>query len=73
MKNRLEWLISKRQEAGLSQLELAQCLGKPAEYVEHIEKGLYVLELIEYLHYCQALNVSPNEGIQLIDLAFTKE
>lgn len=68
-----QWLISKRQEYGLSQQELAQCLGKSAEYVEHIEEGMYILELIEYLQYCQALQIDPNEGIQLIDLAFTKE
>lgn len=67
------WLIAKRQEMGISQQELAQCLGKSAEYVEHIEEGVYVLELIEYLQYCKALQIDPNEGIQLIELAFIKE
>ena len=64
-----QWLILKRQEYGLSQQELAQCLGKSTEYVEHIEEGVYVLELIEYLQYCQALQADPHEGIQLIELA----
>ncbi|WP_111858898.1 helix-turn-helix transcriptional regulator [Acinetobacter sp. CFCC 10889] len=68
-----QWLISKRQEYGLSQQELALCLGKPVEYVKRIEEGVYVLELIEYLQYCQALQINPNEGIQIIDLAFIKE
>lgn len=64
-----QWLISKRQEYGLSQYELALRLAKPVEYVERIEEGVYVLELIEYLQYCQALQADPHEGIQLIELA----
>lgn len=63
------WLIAKRQEMGISQYELALCLTKPVEYVERIEEGVYVLKLIEYLQYCQALQADPHEGIQLIELA----
>lgn len=63
------WLIAKRQEMGISQYELALRLAKPVEYVERIEEGVYVLELIEYLQYCQALQADPHEGVQLIELA----
>ncbi|MDM1248885.1 transcriptional regulator [Acinetobacter sp. R933-2] len=63
------WLIAKRQEMGISQYELALRLAQPVEYVERIEEGVYVLELIKYLQYCQALQADPYEGIQLIELA----
>ncbi|MDQ8937128.1 helix-turn-helix domain-containing protein [Acinetobacter rudis] len=64
-----QWLVLKRQQQNLSQLELAQILGKSISYVQHVEEGLYVPELSEYLHYCSALSADPSEGINLIDLA----
>ena len=68
-----QWLISQRQQQGLSQLQLAQRLGQPIGYIEKIEQGDYVLEIIEYLHYCQALDVDPSVGITLIDLAISRD
>lgn len=68
-----QWLITQRQQKGLSQLQLAECLGKSVEFIEKIEQGDYVLEIIEYLHYCQALDADPSVGITLIDLAISKD
>lgn len=68
-----QWLISQRQLQGLSQLQLAERLGKSVGYIEQIEQGLYVLEIIEYLHYCQALSADPSLGIALIDLAISRD
>jgi len=67
-----QWLITQRQQKGLSQLQLAQRLGQSIGYIEKIEQGDYVLEIIEYLHYCQALDADPSVGITLIDLAISK-
>jgi transcriptional regulator with XRE-family HTH domain len=67
-----QWLISQRQQQGLSQLQLAQRLGQSIGYIEKIEQGDYVLEIIEYLHYCQALDADLSVGITLIDLAISK-
>lgn len=68
-----QWLIIQRQQKGLSQLQLAQRLGQSIGYIEKIEQGDYVLEIIEYLHYCQALDADPSVGITLIDLAISKD
>ncbi|EPF70374.1 helix-turn-helix domain-containing protein [Acinetobacter rudis] len=68
-----QWLITQRQQKGLSQLQLAQRLGQSIGYIEKIEQGDYVLEIIEYLHYCQALDADPSVGITLIDLAISKD
>lgn len=68
-----QWLITQRQQKGLSQLQLAQHLGQSIGYIEKIEQGDYVLEIIEYLHYCQALDADPSVGITLIDLAISKD
>lgn len=68
-----QWLISQRQQQGLSQLQLAERLGKSIGYIEQIEQGLYVLEIIEYLHYCQVLGADPSVGITLIDLAISRD
>ena len=68
-----QWLITQRQQKGLSQLQLAQRLGQSIGYIEKIEQGDYVLEIIEYLHYCQALDADPSVGITLVDLAISKD
>lgn len=64
-----QWLINQRQAKKLSQQELAQCLFKPSSYVQQIENGEYILEIMEYLEYCKVLGADPREGIALIDLA----
>lgn len=68
-----QWLITQRQQKGLSQLQLAQRLGQSIGYIEKIEQSDYVLEIIEYLHYCGALDADPSVGITLIDLAISKD
>lgn len=68
-----QWLITQRQQKGLSHLQLAQRLGQSIGYIEKIEQGDYVLEIMEYLHYCQALDADPSVGITLIDLAISKD
>lgn len=68
-----QWLITQRQQKGLSQLQLPQRLGKSVEFIEKIEQSDYVLEMIEYLHYCDALDADPSIGITLIDLAISKD
>ena len=51
-----------RQEAGLTQVEMAGKLGKPQPFVSYYESGARRLDLLELRHICGIL------GIRLGDL-----
>jgi len=61
-----QWLKKERKSKGISKLELSNKLNKPSSYVNDIEQGDYVLDIIEYLYYCYALGSDPKQGIQYI-------
>lgn len=60
------WLKKERKSKGISKLELSSRLNKPSSYVNDVELGKYVLDIIEYLYYCHALGSDPKQGIQYI-------
>lgn len=62
-----DWLKAKRSEEGLSMRELAQIMGVPHSFVGKVEQRERKLDVIEYLHYCKGLGVSPTEGLRVID------
>lgn len=68
MKALKEWLKQQRELNHLTQQQLAHKLGKTLQYIEDVEHGDYLLEVIEFIYYCQALNIDPHKGIRLIDL-----
>ncbi|MDV7613719.1 helix-turn-helix transcriptional regulator [Acinetobacter baumannii] len=68
MKALKEWLKQQRELNNLTQQQLAHKLGKTVHYVEDVEHDDYRLEVIEFIYYCQALNIDPYQGIRLIDL-----
>jgi len=52
-------LIQARQEAGLTQEDLAVRLGKPQSYVSKVERGERRLDLAEMLDITDALEIDP--------------
>ena len=52
-------LQKSRLNAGLTQVEVAKLLKKPQSYISKIESGERSLDLIEFLDYCNAINVNP--------------
>ncbi len=38
---------------------LAQLIGKPHSYIQRVEDGERRLDVIEYVWYCNALNIDP--------------
>ncbi|WP_019384268.1 helix-turn-helix domain-containing protein [Acinetobacter venetianus] len=62
-----QWLVLQRQQQELTQEALANRLGKPMAFIRDVESGLYKLDVIEYLHYCKALEINPNIGLEFID------
>lgn len=52
-------LKSLRNEAGLTQTEMANLLGKPQSYVSKYESGERRLDFVEVLEVCESLGVTP--------------
>jgi transcriptional regulator with XRE-family HTH domain len=66
-----QWLTEQRQAKNLSLEQLADRLNKPFTYVQDVESGKYQLDVVEYLFYCKALDINPNQGIELIQSNLT--
>lgn len=62
-----QWLIEQRQKKDLTIEQLATRLNRPISYVLDVESGKYKLDLVEYLYYCKALDISPNHGLAHIE------
>ncbi|USZ14303.1 helix-turn-helix domain-containing protein [Moraxella sp. FZLJ2107] len=60
------WLRSERLRLGLTMRELAQKLDRPHSFVQRIEEGDRRLDVVEFVWYCQALGLNPQDGIDLI-------
>ncbi|MFW1757091.1 helix-turn-helix domain-containing protein [Acinetobacter guillouiae] len=66
-----QWLTEQRQAKNLSLEQLADRLNKPFSYVQDVESGQYQLDVVEYLFYCKALDINPNQGLELIQSNLT--
>jgi len=63
----LDVLISARKEAGVTQVELAQRLGKPQPWVSNIERGIRRVDVIEFIAICRAVQADPQVVFQEIE------
>lgn len=54
-----ELLKNLRAEARLTQVEMANLLGKPQSYVSKYESGERRLDFVEVLEVCESLGVTP--------------
>lgn len=54
----LDVLIQARKDAGVTQVELAERLGKPQPWVSNIERGIRRVDVIEFIAICRALDAS---------------
>lgn len=61
-----DWLYRQREAMGLSMRDLATKLEKPHSYIHKVEQGDRRLDVVEYVWYCEALGVSPEEGLAII-------
>jgi transcriptional regulator with XRE-family HTH domain len=60
------WLIDKRNNAGMTQRELAKRLDVVHSLVAKVEKGERRLDIVEFIIFCDALDANPCDGISLI-------
>jgi transcriptional regulator with XRE-family HTH domain len=52
-------LITARKQAGLTQVEVADRLGRPQSYVSKYERGERRLDVIEFFDVAQAIEIDP--------------
>jgi transcriptional regulator with XRE-family HTH domain len=52
-------LTAARKQAGLTQQQLADHLGKPQSFVSKLERGERRLDVLEFLAICEVLMVDP--------------
>jgi transcriptional regulator with XRE-family HTH domain len=69
--NEYVWLrqlfIQKRNQLGLSQRALAERLGVIYSFIGKVETGDRKLDIFEFIHYCEALELDVNQVVtQLI-------
>lgn len=62
----IEWLKEARAERGLTMRELAVELDVPHSYVGKVEQCERKLDVLEYVRYCEALNLDPESGISIL-------
>lgn len=63
----VSWLISAREEQGLTQRELAKLIDEPYQLVARVEQRIRRLSALEYPQYCSALGLDPEEGIRIME------
>lgn len=56
----LALLIETRKSAGVTQVELAQRLGRPQPFVSYLERGERRIDVIEFCAIAKALGAEPN-------------
>ena len=62
----LKWLRTQRKKQGITMRELGEKLDVIHSWIGKIEQGERRLDLVEYLRLCNALQIDPNEGIELV-------
>ncbi|OOF14918.1 transcriptional regulator [Salinivibrio sp. MA427] len=62
----IAWLKQQRNDQGLTMRDLAERLEVSHSFVGKVEQGERRLDVVEFIQYCKALNVSPLTGIRHI-------
>lgn len=59
-----EQFIQARKSTGLTQVDLADRLGRPQSFVSKYERGERRLDVVEFCEVCHALGVNPVAFLQ---------
>lgn len=60
------YLVEARHTASLTQLEVADRMGRPQSFVSKYENGERRLDVIEFIEVCSAIGLSPDRVIRLL-------
>lgn len=56
-------LVAARKYAGITQVQLAEKLGKPQSFVSKTENRERRLDIVEFFHICRAINA---DGVEVL-------
>lgn len=61
-----QWLKSQRIAQKLTMRSLSERMGKPHSFIQKVEQGERRLDVVEFVWYCEILNIDPVIGIRLV-------
>lgn len=62
----ITWLKNHRERQNLTMRQLAEKLETSHSFIGKVEQGERRLDVVEFIQYCEALDVSPVDGIVYI-------
>ncbi len=62
----IKWLATARKEQGLTVRQLAEIIDETHQIVSKIERCQRKLDVYEYVQYCEALNLNPEDGLRFL-------
>ena len=60
------WLITKREEKGLSIRDAGKLVNRHHSIIGKMEQDRRKIDILEFVEYCQKLDIDPHEGIDVI-------
>ncbi|UQB41844.1 helix-turn-helix transcriptional regulator [Thiomicrospira microaerophila] len=60
------WLKQQRRAKGLTMRDVAKIIDKPHTFIAKVEEGQRRLDVVEYLWYCDKLQLDPHQGLDFI-------
>jgi len=61
------WLRARREDKGMNMRELAALINKPHSFVGKVEVQTRRLDVVEFIGYCNALELSPSQAMREIE------
>ena len=62
----MNFLKAARLDQGLTVRQLALIIDEPFQFISKIETGQRKLGIHEYVQYCEALDLDPVEGLEIL-------
>jgi transcriptional regulator with XRE-family HTH domain len=61
-----DFLVKKRKEAGLRQVDLAKRLKRRQDYISHVETGQKLVEVVELMEWAEAIGFDAWDAIKAL-------
>jgi transcriptional regulator with XRE-family HTH domain len=58
------FLVEKRKQAGLRQVDLAERLNRGQDYVSYVETGQKLVDVVELMEWADAIGFDPRDAIE---------
>lgn len=61
-----DFLVERRKESGLRQVHLAKHLKRRQDYVNYVETGQKLVEVVELMEWAEAIGFDPRDAIKAL-------